>query len=502
MDRLACVEVPDLLLQRALQDHPDWAGLPVAVVAEDRPLAPILQVDREAWRQGIRPGMRYAAALGLVPALRGEAASARRLDLARDRLHRVLSAFSPAVEPSRDHPGTLWADVRGLQRIFPSANAWAHAVREALDREGYRSSVVVGFSRFATWMLARTDPGVLAFRTRDREREALAGVPLARVPLSPDRLAALEVLGIRTLGDLRRLPREDLAARFGAEVEGLHRAASGEGEEPLRPVPVADPLREAEDLEEREEDPDRLLFRAKRLLDRILGRLAMQGLALGSLQVRWTLDDLLLPPGDGSPDPGVRLWTVRPAEPATSGLPVLALLRLRLESFPLPAPVRGLALEASAVPLPSGQLRLFRETRRDPAAAQQALARLRARFGEGAVVGPRLQDAWLPEEAGRWMPLQGLRPPRPGAPGPGPRVRRILPAPVELPISGDRVPSPGLPVPGLGTVRAWKGPFLVSGRWWDSREVRREYGYLETRDGQVLWVFREAGRWWLQGRVE
>jgi hypothetical protein len=73
---------------------------------------------------------------------------------------------------------------------------------------------------------------------------------------------------------------------------------------------------------------------------------------------------------------------------------------------------------------------------------------------------------------------------------------------VELPISGDRVPSPGLPVPGLGTVRAWKGPFLVSGRWWDSREVRREYGYLETRDGQVLWVFREAGRWWLQGRVE
>ncbi|HOU53342.1 MAG TPA: DNA polymerase Y family protein [Myxococcota bacterium] len=500
MDRLACVEVPDLLLQQALQDHPDWVGQPVAVVAEDRPLSPILQATSEARRLGVRPGMRYAAALALVPTLRGQAASDRRQDLARDRLHRVLSAFSPAVEPSRDHPGTLWADVRGMQRLFPSANAWGHAVRETLAREGYRASVVVGFSRFATWALARMDAGVLAFRSRDREREALTRVPLARVPwLPPDRREALEVLGIATLGDLLRVPREGLSARFGAEVEALRRAASGEGEDPLRPVPVPDPLREAEDLEEREEDPDRLLFWVKRLLDRILGRLAMQGMALGSLQIRWTLDDLLLPSGVGQAS---CLWTVRPADPATRSLPLLTLLRLRLASDPLPAPVVGLALQAEAVPLPVGQLRLFRETRRDPVAAREVLARLRARFGEEAVVGPRLGDAWLPEEAGRWVPLEELAPPRPRAPGPGPRVRRVLPAPVELSIPGDRLPFPGLPVRGLGTVRAWKGPFWVSGRWWDDREVRREYGYLETRDGQVIWVFREGGRWWVQGRVE
>jgi len=501
MDRLACVEVPDLLLQQALQDHPDRVGLPLVVVAEDRPLAPILQVGREAWDCGIRPGMRYAAALALVPALRGVAASDRQQALARDRLHRVLSAFSPAVEPSREHPGTLWADVRGMQRLFSSANAWGRTVREALAREGYHASVVVGFSRFATWALARTDPGVLALGSREREREALARVPLARLFLPPDRRDALEELGIRTVGDLLRLPRQGMTARFGAPVEELHRAASGEGEEPLRPVPVADPLREVEDLEEREEDPDRLLFWVKRLLDRILGRMALEGRALAALHLRWTLDDLFLPPGESCGK--VVSWTVRLAEPATRSLPVLTLLRLRLESSPLVAPVQALALEAEAVPLPVGQLRLFRETRRDPEAALAVLARLRARFGEGAVSRPRLEDAWLPEEAGQWAPLEGgLQSPRPRGTGIGPRVRRVLPAPVELPIPGDTTPFPGLSVRGLGTVRSWKGPFLVSGRWWEAWEVRREYGYLETRDGQVLWVFREGGRWWLQGRVE
>ena len=63
MARLACVNVSALPLQWLLGCHPDWRGLPVAVVTDERAQSPILWVNRQARRQGIRSGMRHAAAL-------------------------------------------------------------------------------------------------------------------------------------------------------------------------------------------------------------------------------------------------------------------------------------------------------------------------------------------------------------------------------------------------------------------------------------------------------
>jgi protein ImuB len=47
------------------------------------------------------------------------------------------------------------------------------------------------------------------------------------------------------------------------------------------------------------------------------------------------------------------------------------------------------------------------------------------------------------------------------------------------------------------------GPFEISGGWW-VREVRRSYQFLETKRGDVAWVFydRQRRRWYLQGQVE
>ncbi|MFB3820091.1 MAG: DNA polymerase Y family protein, partial [Candidatus Methylomirabilales bacterium] len=70
MDRLACIDLPAFPLQLLLQDHPEWRGLPAAVVAEDKPQAALLWVNEHARRAGILPGQRYAAALSLALDLR------------------------------------------------------------------------------------------------------------------------------------------------------------------------------------------------------------------------------------------------------------------------------------------------------------------------------------------------------------------------------------------------------------------------------------------------
>ena len=97
-----------------------------------------------------------------------------------------------------------------------------------------------------------------------KEREALAGLPVAglRLPehgLAEDSVAELECLGLSRIGDLYALPRAPLAARFGACLLRRLDQALGREREPLsprRPVPsyrarlaFAEPIATISDIE-------------------------------------------------------------------------------------------------------------------------------------------------------------------------------------------------------------------------------------------------------------
>src|SRR5947208_1498672 len=114
MDRLACVEIPGLPLQLLKQAHPEWSGVPCALVAELKPQFPLRWIDPAARARGILAGMRYAAALALSADLR--AAPGPTADVARavDDVAQRLSRFTPHVEAARDNPGIFWLDAGGL----------------------------------------------------------------------------------------------------------------------------------------------------------------------------------------------------------------------------------------------------------------------------------------------------------------------------------------------------------------------------------------------------
>ena len=46
--RMACIDVPDLPLQMLLREHPTYRDVPTAVVAEERPEAELLLINRHA----------------------------------------------------------------------------------------------------------------------------------------------------------------------------------------------------------------------------------------------------------------------------------------------------------------------------------------------------------------------------------------------------------------------------------------------------------------------
>jgi protein ImuB len=548
VDRLACADVPALALQLLTRRHPDWRGHPAAVVAADTPQGEILEVNPRARRAGILPGLRYAAALALCPQLRAGAVSGTGIDEGVDQIAERLARLAPGVEPCADEPGVFWLDASGLERLYRTPKRLADAVRDDLARIGFQVTLAIGFSRFCTYALARSGGETIILRTPEEERHACRQVPLARLSLPPAVRDDLRKLGVTRVGELLALPPTGLLERFGNETRRLHEMASGDLWHPLQPRAPAEPIAALAQLDEPDDNAERLTFLIKRMLPALLGRLAGQGQALAELEIGLALDH----------KKADRRERLKPAAPTLDERQIIDLARLRIEALRLAAGVNEIELVAHAVPATIGQLELFASgRRRDLAAGDRALARLRAELGEGAVVRARLTEGHLPEARFVWEPLTHLAfpevsrpgegeaplqafgtpppaaashskpagkldphppggdsPPRIGGPGgpaqlepskkPRTLVRRIFRKPIPLHTRPFRGPG-GLHLRGMGheAVIRVTGPYVVSGGWWQ-REIAREYHFAETKDGQILWVYydRRRRRWFVQGTVE
>jgi protein ImuB len=507
--RVACLDLPAFPLQLVWRQEPAWRALPVVVIDHDRPSGEVLWACERARQAGVLAGQRYAYALTLCPGLRARMVAPAQITAAIDELRGVLHRFSPRVEPGG--PGTFWLDGDGLARVFREASdhdgqaggAWGKLIAHALAGLGYRGAVVVGFSRFASYAIARAQRSaavaVSVLRTAGDERAQASAVALARLDLALR--DALAKLGVTTVGELVRLPAGGLLERFGREAHHLHQLAAGEAWDPV--VAVAAPQADDERvvLDDDEVDIARMLFFATPAIERQLARLARRGRALTALHV-----ELALKHAVGRID--LRVDTLQPAEPTLDGALLIRLLHLRLTGVPPEAPINALRVWCDDAPATGDQLALFKhKPRRDLAAVEQTVARLRAELGDDAVVRPVVRDAHLPEARLSWERVHRVVAARPTRCPVRPRIRRIFARPRRLPLQVRGKRDDGWLLAGLeqGAVTRIRGPYIVSGGWWSGAgEVSREYHFADLKNGNRLWVFfdRRRRRWFWHGTFD
>ena len=354
--------------------------------------------------------------------------------------------------------------------------------------------MVIGFTRFGTYALAKSRRTVTLFDDPESEKVAASRVLLTRLRFDAGTRDALRKLGIETVGQFLSLPAGGLLQRFGPEAKLLHDLASGTLWNPLQPRPAVEPLSNRMELDFPETDVVRLVFCVKRLLHPLLEKLVEREQALWELFLTLHFED--------APSTTERL---RPAEPTMEITQLLNLIHLRLEAITFPAGVTELSIEVVGVPASREQLRLYaNRPRRDLAAAARALARIRAEFGESAVVRPVLKDGHLPEATFAWEPLEKLTRVDVAAPYSPMLIRRVLETPMPLPLRDRREPEGWLLHDWrMGPVTRIDGPYEISGGWWGGG-VQRAYHFLETQRGDQLWVYYDVKRrrWFLHGVVE
>ena len=188
---------------------------PAAVLNDHDGMRSILGCNALAREAGVAPGMPVNTALALCPALdlrlRREAAET---ELLQARAQWAL-AYTPVV--SIEHSGALLLEIAGSVRLFGGLAALRRRLELELRGAGHRAVVLASAPtvKAALW-LARSGKRIDCPRV-DGLPGQLAELPLAGLGWPADVQRRLQQMGLRTLGDCRRLPREGFARRLGPD---------------------------------------------------------------------------------------------------------------------------------------------------------------------------------------------------------------------------------------------------------------------------------------------
>jgi nucleotidyltransferase/DNA polymerase involved in DNA repair len=338
----------------------DWDGVVVAA-------------SPEAAEFGVRPGLPVHHARKLCPQASivdpDPPAVARLRRLAAVALYDLV----PVVEPRLD--GTFLLDLDGCAQPVLAIRETRRRLREVTGREPHLGLAPGPFS--ARLAAARARPGRLL--KVDDAAEFLAPLSIAELDLEREALERLDLLGLRTLGDLARLGPRQLQSQIGQPGRLAARLARGEepvGLEPWRPPSITSVSRQ---FEPALDDREALLFVARALCDDLGRELGLRGAGARRVRVRLQLDGA---------DPEGRESAVR--QPLSAGPELFGLVSSWLRDWAPAAPIAELAVELPQLePAGRRQLRLWAGGDGSLEEVTAAVERLQERFGEDVAVRPK-----------------------------------------------------------------------------------------------------------------
>ena len=413
-------------------------------------------------------------------------------------LFRSALRFTPHVAQVQE---LLLLEVAASERLFGG--------RRALLNQFFRVNGVLARIPWQQASSSLSAMGLLRCQGLGLARPTLVpdGLPLSTLDAAQAHVATLERMGVRTWGQLRALPRDGVARRFGAAL--LDALDQAWGQRPERHTWLTLPSRfdERLDLPATAHGIEGLAGTLTRLLALLRLWLVARQLGVLRLQLRWAHDLKRLDGIELPPHAGLALHT---AEPTQDLVHLRRLLDERLGRTTLAAPVRSLRLRAvEAVPWAGASRSFLPEDNRPGDKLHQLVERLGARLGTQQVQRLQPQADHRPERQQCWVDAQvniqvgtqvGAQPASFTADALYPPW--LLPQPLPLVVRHE-VPQYGGPLQRLARLHR------VEAAWWeaarqphlatDGQPALRDYFIAHSPEKGLVWVYRERFQWFLHG---
>ena len=473
----------------------------------------LIACDRLAIARGLKPDERLADARARVPDLATALAEPENDAAMLLRLARWAERWSPVVMP--DAPDGLMLDSTGVAHLFGGEAMLIADIKGQCARLHFTTVAAIAGTPPAARALARFSRQMIL--TPGGERDGLSPLPVEALGLDPETCHTLGRLGLKTIGDLCRVPRSSLARRFRREktasvLKSLDEALG------LADCPL-DPLM-----------PEPALVVRHCVMDPILTHAGIEAILTLLSQ---TLCARLADAGHGALRVALKLYRTDAsravvsaglARPSRDPRHIVRLIAAHLDAVDLGFGVDAATLEAlNPAPLD------YRQENLDgaPPAGGIELAALADRIanrpGGAALASFRRIESHLPERAegfaapGFGETPQSPLPPGNGAPGAAPARPLVL---FDRPEAASVIAT----VPDGPPVRfTWRrlarrvlraeGPERISPEWWTtppgaSPPRPRDYYVIEDTEGRRYWLFREglygeeaeaSPRWYVHG---
>jgi nucleotidyltransferase/DNA polymerase involved in DNA repair len=477
---LLCVHVAAFRLAVARRSCAE--GGDAYVLADKADRGRVLEVDERAHDLGARPGqtvLQACVAAGEARVLVHDAPFAHAVW--EDMLDE-LDALSPLVDDAAE--GTAFVEMRGCDGL---ASEWIARAHQLLQQFDLPVRVAIGPNKFTARAATYVRDGCIC--APDEAAALLAPLRLEVLGVESKVVERLHLLGIRTLGELARLPHGPFVRRFGAGASRWHDFARGIDATPFRPRPYTVQIEAAAFGEGSAAQEEQVYFALRVLADRVCGDLSRAGKAVALLRAAFECEN-----GDVRElDAGFAQAT---ADPRT----ILDILRAKIEGLTFEAPVTGLRLQALRLEECGTAATLFAATQPDPQALALALERLQA-AGNAEAHQAHVRPAHLLES--RYTTATAAahelcKPHGHGEPAkPAPQLRVLPLQEVAVSVRGNTPAH----VDARRVVNC-AGPWRVDDGWFEENHVARDEYDVLLEGGMLCRIYRQGEKWYVRGAYD
>jgi protein ImuB len=503
------IYIPDFHLQAALRGEPALLSRPVALLDGQLPKANVFQMTPAARAAGVTPGLTSTQAAARCADVILRSRSPAQEQAARDILLQCAYGFSPAIEDTAD--GVCSLDLKGLSFAADLENPqesirrlaaaeirrWGEKIIDSLFQLQLRAQAGAAKTPRLAWLAAKS---AQPFRLVLNADEFVSDLPVAELEPPPDIAEILEKWGIRTAGAFLALGKDKISERLGVDAVELFELASGQESRPLRLVVPAETFEESVEFEEPIEMLEPLLFILRRLVEQLSLRLQTVYLNVSEMNLRLELCD------------GANYQKLfRIPAPTHKVDTLFRTLHTHLENAKTDSPIRAVHLCFRPCKPRQDQFSLFEATLRDPNQFHETVARLEALLGSGRAGTPFVKDSHRPDSfemdatflcRGQEDESAGRKPAAVISRSQGFALRRLRPpviAKVELRENRPAVVNSAVVT---GAIVKARGPWRISGNWWENEEWVRQEWDVQTGDGALFRLVEESGEWRVEGVMD
>jgi protein ImuB len=499
MPRVLCIWFPKWPIQRLRSEQPALRRAELVFFSGQTQRPAVTVCTDRAERLGLHAGQPLAEAKALLPrafylAADPEADRSGLCQLALD-----CQRFTPLVglEDSL-HPGSLLCDVTGCTHLWNGEEPFLVTVRKYWVGRGYHVQMALTGSVGAAWALARHK--LASIIPSGDESLALANLSVNALRLPPETRDRLIELGLTTIGDVFRLPRETLVSRFGVSLPQRLDQALGVLPESFVCERLKEPLTAGREWEVPIDDRLALDRVCRQLLNQLLSKAETKGMGLVEVEA-----DIVTESGTVK----IEIRLVQPTRDETH-LAQLAELQLERQTWSGGVvSVRWSALRLGRLEQTQSNWLSENQETNGSRAFHTLIDRLSSRLEAKSVLRVELVPDAQPEHVvrlvpwteGRLRPQETFRIVPELARG---RPIRLLDRAVPIEVISINPDGPPLRLTWKGrdcvVMRSW-GPERIATGWWRAQDVERDYYRVEWEDGTHMWVYRDPRDrcWFLHG---